>query len=56
MQLIINNSLLESDDALPDRIIQLDWSPQEKPSEEEIKRKEAMRKEQGQRLREINLK
>ena len=50
------NSLLPSDDILPDRLIQLEWTQVEKPSEEDIKRKEDMRKEQGQRLREINLK
>lgn len=51
-----SNSLLISDTVLPDRLIQLEWSPEEQPSEEEIRRKENMRKEQGQRLREINLK
>ena len=51
-----SNSLLEGENLLPDRIIQLDWSPEEQPTEEELKRKETIRKEQGQRLKEINLK
>lgn len=50
------NSLTESLDLQPDCVIQLEWSQIEQPTEEELKRKEIMRKEQGQRLREINLK
>ena len=50
------NSILEGSNILPDRLIQLEWSQVEKPSEEDQKRKEAMRKEQGKRLRDINQK
>jgi hypothetical protein len=43
-------------DIMQDEIIQLDWTPVAQPTQEELKRKEDQRREQGQRLREINLK
>jgi len=50
------NSQSEDPEIFEDRLIQLEWSQVDQPTEEDQKRKEAMRKEQGQRLREINQK
>jgi actin-related protein 5 len=50
------NSKLEDDPVQQDRLVQLEWTKVDQPTEEDKKKKEAMRKEQGHRLREINLK